>query len=67
MIKDKKDRALVDGDANNVRAPKAELRFNIDNEDALVYLKLLPLHASDDPRAREMQLNSYVLSWGSCR
>ena len=53
-VKDKEDKAMIDGSSNNVRAPKAELRYNIDKEDAVVYLKLLSLHASDDLRKREI-------------
>lgn len=35
------DRSLIDGTSNLSKAPKGEIRFNIDKEDALVYLRLL--------------------------
>jgi Fanconi anemia group D2 protein len=54
VVKDKNDRSLIEGSAKNNNAPKAELRYNIDNEDAIVYLKLLSLHASEKYQEREV-------------
>jgi hypothetical protein len=53
-IKDVDDKAMVDGNSINKRAPKAELRYNIDRDEAVVYLKVLSLFTSDDPRTREI-------------
>ena len=52
VIDDPSDRAIVTGTSGNRRSPRGALRFNIDEEDAVVYVKFLSLAASDDPVAR---------------
>jgi hypothetical protein len=52
-IINEKDRSFVQDSFNNHRATKGELRFNIDQHDALVYLKFLTLHSSESASERE--------------
>ena len=52
VIDDPSDRAIVTGTSGNRRSPLGALRFNIDAEDAVVYVKFLSLAASDDPVSR---------------
>jgi len=58
-IEDASDRALVEGTSANSISPRGDLRFNIDGEDALVYLKFLPMLSSNeivDRQALPLQL-----------
>ena len=52
VIDDPSDRAIVLGTSGNRRSPRGALRFNIDEGDAVVYVKFLSLAASDDALAR---------------
>jgi len=52
IIDDPADRAIVTGTSGNPRAPRGAMRYNIDGDDALVYVKFLPLAASNDPTKR---------------
>ena len=52
VIDDPSDRAIVSGTSGNRRSPRGALRFNIDVDDAVVYVKFLSLAASDDPSLR---------------
>jgi hypothetical protein len=52
-VKSDVDRAILEGTSTLKRAPKGAIRFNIDKEEAVVYLKLLTLHASDNPYTRD--------------
>lgn len=54
VIKDADDKALVSGESTNTRSPRGELRFNIDKNEAVVYIKLLSLHASEDSHERHV-------------
>lgn len=57
VIKDADDKALVSGSgetSTNARSPRGELRFNIDKNEAVVYIKLLSLHASEDSHKRQV-------------
>jgi hypothetical protein len=53
-VKDKADRALLDGSSGIKMAPKGEMRYNIDEGEAVVYLKLLSLHVSNDLHNRDV-------------
>lgn len=46
-IVDGDDRAIVSGTSANVRAVQGSMRFNIDRGEAAIYVKLLPLAASN--------------------
>ena len=52
IIDDPADRAIVAGTSGNPRAPRGAMRYNIDGDDALVYVKFLSLAASNDPAMR---------------
>ena len=52
VIDDPSDRAIVSGTSGNRRSPRGALRFNIDVDDAVVYVKFLSLAASDNPSLR---------------
>lgn len=54
IIADEEDKALTLGTSNNNRAPKGEMRFNIDKGDAVIYVKFLRLHASKNVYTREV-------------
>lgn len=54
VIKDAFDKAMVEGNSNNSKAPKAELRYNIDQDDSVVYVKILSLFTSQDSKRRSM-------------
>lgn len=54
LIVNEIDKAMVSGTTSNPVVPKAELRFNIDKDDAMIYIRLLSLLASDDPFQRDV-------------
>jgi len=54
LICDEEDRTLAMGTSNNPRAPKGEMRFNIDKDESVIYIKFLRLHSSESLYTREL-------------
>ena len=55
VVKDDMDKKLLNGTSGNKAAPNGEIRYNIDDEeDSVVYVKLLSLHLSDDLHTRNV-------------
>jgi Fanconi anemia group D2 protein len=53
-VKSDLDRHIIEGTSTLASAPKGAIRFNIDKDDAIVYMKLLTLHASNNPHTRDI-------------
>jgi len=51
-VVDENDRKLLSDASTSCRAPKGELRFNLDKGEGVVYVKILSIVASSDPYVR---------------
>ena len=54
LIANEEDKALVKGTSGNHLAPPADLRYNFDKGECVVYIKLLSLFVSQDSHKREV-------------
>ena len=54
LITDERDKALVKGTLDNHHAPPADLRYNFDKGECVVYIKLLSLYVSEEIYEREV-------------
>ena len=67
-VQDKTDKQLIEGKSSNLLAPPAEMRFDIDSDEAVIYVKILSLACSGDTRKRAMPqyLGSLLQLLSSC-